>query len=232
MRGVDAPLGAPTPWATGRSSLLGKRTRVKEREGRVRPEERGPCPSGDGFLPPQERRRKQEGEGMEGPGRLREKASTPVLMSVVRTSGCFTSATTLRQPRTSERMWRRREEVSLWGSLDHQKCSTSPRDGSGDPRPAFVDRRSPMVTTVESVKGALVLSRRSSDCSDWPARARPGESEQGAMAQGSTMTPCSGASPEEAKRMRRVSGARTWQWPLERGCRDLSGDLPCRGRDG
>ena len=222
---MDAPIGAPTRWATGRSSLLGKRTRVKEREGRVRPEERGPCPSGDEFLPPQERRRKQEGEGMEGPGRLREKASTPVPMR-------FTSATALRQPRTSERMWRRREEVSLWGSLDHQKCSTTPRDGSVDPRPAFVDRRSPMVTTVESVNGALVLSRRSSDCSDWPARSRPGESEQGAMARGSDMTLCSRASPEEAKRMRRVSGARTWQWPFPRASRFLSGDLPCRGRDG
>ena len=43
-KGVDAPLGTSTPWATGRSSLLGKRTRVKEREGRVRPEERGTLP--------------------------------------------------------------------------------------------------------------------------------------------------------------------------------------------
>ena len=60
-RGVDAPFGASTPWATGRSSLVGKWTRGREGEGRVRPEERGPCPSGDGFtpwricdLPPQE----------------------------------------------------------------------------------------------------------------------------------------------------------------------------------
>ena len=75
----------------------------------------------------------KKGEGMEGPGRLCEKASTPVLMSVVRTSGCFTSATALRQPRTSEGMWKRREEVSLWGSLVHQKRSTILRDGSGDP---------------------------------------------------------------------------------------------------
>ncbi len=70
---------------------------------------------------------------MEGPGRLREKASTPVPMRFVRHSGCFTSGTALRQPRTSEGMWKRREEVSLWGGLDHQKCSTIPRDGSGDP---------------------------------------------------------------------------------------------------
>ena len=46
------------------------------------------------------------------------------------------------------------------------------------------------------------------------------------------MTLCSGASPEEAKRMRRVSGAPIRQLPLERGCRDLSGDLPCKERDG
>ena len=195
---------------------------------------------------------------MEGPGRLRRMSATPVAMRGVRPWGRFTSATTLRQPRTSERMWRRREGVSLWGSLDHQKCSTIPRDGSGDPRPAFVVGSSPMVTTVESVKGALVLSRRSSDCSDWPARAvtaesekgalvlsrrssdcsdspagsRPGESGGGAMARGSDMTLCSRASPEEAKRMRRVSGARTWQWPFPRASRFLSGDLPCRGRDG
>ena len=88
-----------------------------------------------------------------------------------------------------------------------------------------------MVTTVESLNGAFVLSRRLSDCSDSPARSRPGESGKGAMARGSDMTLCSGASPEEAKRMRRVSGARTWQWPLERACRDLSGGLPYRGRD-
>ena len=83
-----------------------------------------------------------------------------------------------------------------------------------------------MVTTVESLNGAFVLSRRSSDCSDWPAMAATAESEKGAVAQGSTMTPCSGASPEEAKLMRRVSGARTWQGPLERVSRFLSGDLP------
>ena len=233
------------------------------------------------------------GEVMEGPGRLRRMSATPVAMRGVRPWGRFTSATTLRQPRTSEGMWKRREEISLWGALDHQKCpaivpmgvvrlsgglilrggcstsvtalgqprtsertwrrramvsrwgsllhqkcSTIPRDRSGDPRPAFVDRSFPMVTTVESKKGALVLSRRSSDCPDSPARSMPGESEKGAeaqggaMAQGSTMTLCSGASPEGAKPKRRVSGARTWQWPLERECGDLSGDLPCWGRDG
>ncbi len=169
---------------------------------------------------------------MEGPGRLRRKTATPVPMGVVRDSGYSTSKPALRQPRTSEGMWKRREEVSLWGSPDHQKCSTIPRDGSGDPRPAFVDRRSPMVTTVESVKGALVLSRRSSDCSDSPARSRPWESEQGAMAQGGDMTLCSRASPEGAKPKRRLNGAHTWQWSLERACRDLSGNLPYRGQDG
>ena len=169
---------------------------------------------------------------MEGPGRLRRKTATPVPMGVFRDGGCSPLAPALRQPRTSERTWWRRAMGSRWGSLDHQKCSTTPRDGSGDPRPAFVDRRCPMVTTVESKNGALVLSRRSSDCSDWPARAAPGESEKGAMAQGgamargSDMTPCSGASPEEAIVLRRVSGGRTWQQPLERAYRDLSGNLP------
>ena len=45
-----------------------------------------------------------EGREMEGPGRLREKASTPVLMSFIRLSGGLTSATALRQPLTSEGM--------------------------------------------------------------------------------------------------------------------------------
>ena len=36
-------------------------------------------------------------------------------------------------PLTSERMWRRAEKFSAWGSPDHQKCSTTLRDGSGDP---------------------------------------------------------------------------------------------------
>ena len=59
---------------------------------------------------------------MEGPGRLRMMSATPVAMRVVRPWGRFTSATTLRQPRTSERTWTRSEEISLWGVLDHQKC--------------------------------------------------------------------------------------------------------------
>ena len=46
VRGVGAPLGAPTPWATGRSSLVGQWTRGRE------------------------------GEAMEGPGWLRRKAAT------------------------------------------------------------------------------------------------------------------------------------------------------------
>ena len=37
------------------------------------------------------------------------------------------------------------------------------------------------------------------------------------MAQGGDMTLCSGASPEEAKRMRRVSGARTLALALGKG---------------
>ena len=98
---MDAPIGAPTPWATGRSSPVGKWARGRE--------------------------------VMEGPGRLREKASTPVPMGGVRLSGGLTSVTALRQPLTSERTWRRSEEISLWGGLDHQKCSTILRDGSGDP---------------------------------------------------------------------------------------------------
>ena len=81
---------------------------------------------------------------MEGPGRLRRKTATPVPMEVVRHSGCSTSKPALRQPRASERMWKRREVISVWGSLDHQKCSTTLRDGSVGPvtgvrRPEFSD---------------------------------------------------------------------------------------------
>ena len=87
---------------------------------------------------------------MEGPGRLREKASTPVPMHV-------RSVTTLRHPQTSERMWTRCEKVSVWGLPVHQGRSTTRRDGSTDPLPP-VKRGSPMVTTVESRKGAMALS--------------------------------------------------------------------------
>ena len=198
-RGVDAPFGAPTRWATGRSSLVGRWTRGREREGRVRPEERGPCPSGDGFLPPQERRRKREGEGMEGPGRLRSKAATPVPMRVVRHSGCSTSAPALRQPRASERTWKRREGISVWGSLDHQKCPAIRRYGGVGSLPSPCGMASPKATTVESL---------------------------GTMALASNLTPCSWASPERARVVRRVSAARTWQGPLERASRFLSGNLP------
>ena len=92
------------------------------------------------------------GEGMEGPGRcLCMMTATPVPILGVRPWGRVASATTLRQPHTSEGMWTKREIVSRWGSLDHRKCSTIPRDGSGDPRPPFVNRSLPMVTTVESL---------------------------------------------------------------------------------
>ena len=141
---------------------------------------------------------------MEGPGRLREKAATPAPMRVVRHSGCSTSATTLRQPRASERTWRRSEETSRWGSLDHQKCPTIRRYGGVDSLPSLGGMSSPKATTVESL---------------------------GTMALLSSMTPCSWASPEGARMVRRVSGARTWQGPLERACRFLSGNLPCWGRD-
>ena len=70
IRGTSGRLAGRPYWGSGQGGGEGER--------RVRPEERGPCPSGDGFLPPQERRRKREGEGMEGPGRLRSKAATPV----------------------------------------------------------------------------------------------------------------------------------------------------------
>ncbi len=70
---------------------------------------------------------------MEGLIDLRRKSATPVPMRGVRPKGRFSSASILRQPHTSERMWTRREKLSLWGGLDHQKCSTTPRDGSGDP---------------------------------------------------------------------------------------------------
>ena len=121
-RGVDAPFGASTPWATGRSSLLGRWTRGE------------PHPRATSRSPLRERGQiEREGEGMEGPGRLRSKAATPVSMGVFRHSGCSTSTPALRQPRASERMWKRRERISVWGSLDHQKCPTTLRDGSVDP---------------------------------------------------------------------------------------------------
>ena len=140
-----------------------------------------------------------EVEAVEGPGRLHRKAATPVPMGEVRDNGCSTSTPALRQPRASERMWKRRERISVWGSLDHQKCPATLREASVDPRPAFVDRSSPMVTTVESL---------------------------GTMALVSNLTPCSWAPPERARVVRRVSAARTWQKPLERARRFLSGDLP------
>ena len=101
-------------------------------------------------------------EGMEGPGRLREKASTPVPMHV-------RSVTTLRHPQTSERMWTRCEKVSVWGLPVHQGRSTTRRDGSTDPLPP-VKRGSPMVTTVESRKGAMALSPPKGGSSASPAR--------------------------------------------------------------
>ena len=139
------------------------------------------------------------GEGMEGPERLRRKTATPVPMGVVRHSGCSTSTPALRQPRASERTWRRREEISVWGSLDHQKCPTIRRYGGVDSIPSLGVMSSPRATTAESL---------------------------GTMALLSSMTPCSWVSPEGARMMRRVSGARTWQGPLERASQFLSGNLP------
>ena len=109
---------------------------------------------------------------MECPGRLRRKTATPVPMCVVRHSGCSTSATTLRQPQTSERMWRRREGISVWGSLDHQKYPTTRRKVSVDSLPSLSGMSSPKATTVESL---------------------------GTMALGSGFTPCSWASPERGE---------------------------------
>ena len=111
----------------------------------------------------------------------------------------LSAATTLRQPRASERMWRRREEISVWGSLDHQKCPTIRRYGGVDSIPSLGGMSSPRATTAESL---------------------------GTMALLSSMTPCSWALPEGARMMRRVSGARTWQGPLERASQFLSGNLP------
>ena len=149
--------------------------------------------------------RKREGEGMEGPGRLRRKAATPVPMRVVRHSGCSTSTTALRQPRASEKMWRRREKISVWGSLDHQKCPAIRRYGGVDSLPSPGGLASPRATTVESLGT---------------------KAQGGTKAPGSNITLCSRASPEVAKPKRPMSGARTWQGPLERACRFLSGNLP------
>ena len=66
------------------------------------------------------------GSAMEVPGLLRRMAGTPVSMLVGPTIS-------LRQPHTSEGMRTGREIFSLWGSPVHRKCSTIPRDGSGDP---------------------------------------------------------------------------------------------------
>ena len=139
---------------------------------------------------------------MEGPGRLRRKTATPVPMRAVRHSGCSTSAPALRQPRASERMWGRREGISVWGSLDHQKCPAIRRHGGVDSLPSRCGIASPRATTVESL---------------------------GAMALLSSMTPCSMASPERARVVRRVSAACTWQGPLERACRFLSRESSIAG---
>ena len=74
---------------------------------------------------------------MEGPGLLRRKTATAVPMRVVRHSGCSTSTPALRQPRASERTWKRREVISVWGSLDHQKCPTIRRYGGVDSLPSL-----------------------------------------------------------------------------------------------
>ena len=137
----------------------------------------------------------REWEGMEGPGRLRRKTVTPVPMGVVRDRGCSTSTPALRQPRASERTWKRREGISVWGSLDHQKCPAIRRYGGVGSLPSPCGMASPKATTVESL---------------------------GTMDLASNLTPCSWASPERA----RVSAARTWQGPLERASRFLSGNLP------
>ena len=97
---------------------------------------------------------------MEGPGLLRRKAATPVPMGDVRDSGCSTSAPALRQPRASERMWKRRERISVWGSLDHQKCPAIRRYGGVDSLPSLCGMASPRATTVESGEGELRSATR------------------------------------------------------------------------
>ena len=137
------PAGEPSPplspsHATGASSTL----RAFKGEGEIRTEAeagaKAPASASSSLLGRREGMIRLWRTGspvgvMEGPGRLRMMPATPVPMRGVRPWGRFTSATALRQPLTSEGMWTRREGVSLWGSLDHQKCSTIPRDGSGDP---------------------------------------------------------------------------------------------------
>ncbi len=167
--GGGGTIGEPHPRATSRSPLRGRGQIERERE------------------------------GMEGPGRLRRKTATPVPMSVVRHSGCSTSTPALRQPRASERMWKRREGISVWGSLGHQKCPAIRRYGGVDSLPSPCGMASPRATTVES---------------------------PGTMALLSNLTPCSWAPPERARVLRRLSAARTWQEPLERASRFLSGNLP------
>ena len=97
---------------------------------------------------------------MEGPGRLRRKTATPVPMGVVRNSGCSTSTPALRQPRASERMWKRRERISVWGSLDHQKCLPIRRYGGVDSLPSLCGMASPRATTGESGEEELRSATR------------------------------------------------------------------------
>ena len=88
---------------------------------------------------------------------------------LVRHSGCSTSMPTLRQPQTSERMWRRREGISVWGSLDHQKCPTIRRYGGVDSLPSPGGIASPRATTVESL-GTMALGSSMTPCSMGVAR--------------------------------------------------------------
>ena len=100
------------------------------------------------------------GKGWKVPDSCAGRRRRPVPMGVVRHSGCSTSAPALRQPRASERMWRRREIISVWGSLDHQKCPTIRRYGGVDSLPSLCGMASPKATTVESGEGELRSATR------------------------------------------------------------------------
>ena len=123
---------------------------------------------------------------MEGPGLLRRKTATAVPMRVVRHSGWSTSTPALRQPRASERTWKRREGISVWGSLDHQKCPTMRRNGGVDSLPSLCGMASPRATTGESRKGIKSHMRSASRSGGGSASSLPslGEREYSEVSDG------------------------------------------------
>ena len=102
-------------------------------EGAPRPRLRGWIPASAGMT---EKRAGMTGEGTEGRG---WKVPDGCARRRRRLYRCVLSATAdvphrrrLCDSPASERMRRRREKISVWGSLDHQKCPTIRRYGGVD----------------------------------------------------------------------------------------------------